>query len=1229
MFKFDLPSAVMKSLRRLDRNDLIDKLVGLSLSPEYQSNHLRILTLVQVALVKARRGARVKQGDLVELLNGLRNHACFENEDPAEDVFVSAVSTAAGQFRILNGVYPASDFSLQRLLDSVLSQEFSERVRFEDQSQALLILSEALANRCGLSTNSFQPSEQWRTRWPLRMTRILELGQAAHFSREDLIALGIDRRNLEPFCLNSVENLLERPFGDTALSRRPLLAEGSGVWLPVPSFVSPALRLHLAHAIADGTIPEAATGAFHEAQVARWLAYDLPLRKNKMLVMADLSLPESEVTVPGLSQSIIQFDEDKLAHLLVIEADWSHPPECAIHETKQASAALEREFADHINRSHAALQNGQKVDRGLTLVVYDSPGWNVNFELPDDLGPDWFCVGLSAYSLAALLRDPRFTLLEMWKMLREKRVIQNAGIHVGIWPDMLAHWSIWQTFDASFWPKAVDLRSFGGIFPDTSKIIDVVLRGRGFSGAHAALLPSRQWHRVERWIEEDPLSGEFAKPIFIDPIALAVELRGVLESEHGSWWVVVARPPFDLEDRRFLFLLWQAGLEWLFRIARTAGVRLADSRGPLEIRLLPVPKTIQDAHPDIELVPVEDAPVVTIIVPPPFIGTLATVDNAGEATFVGALVDGVLAAYDVVMDASARREWIQELVADPALKMIHVTLRSDALAAVDLIPDRIPLRFLQTSDLGVADRHMQDELAKQPNSGVSLQIKHIQGRTAVHDALNAAVDVHWMRCRAQLSGLDRIATLDLVSRMIEAVHRDRVDAEHGALARTRLYADSSEYDSWAKLRMGKRDGAFNVYRVVAEMALCESAPTGGRRPGVSDIDAIAAEVWALIQLAHFSDGVMQNLVTPEFDFRPDGTIVPKNGGVETFLRDYIAASLGESIALDIDAYPSLFDVAPADLSDARNDESGFLAAFESEFGISLENAAMVVLALQAVAADRESDVVVLHRSAIEAKLRQQEKAPKEEVLIEFLKAFGLPERSAWDDAPPAPFRRDDVWPWFFERRLSLMVRPVMCLFGDSDPLLVYGVRQLDMGVRYSSILLEKGIWPKEKLQSRKAQAYVDSEGNRRGTEFERQIATVVRNAGWFAFEAVRMRRLRAPDQLGEVDILAISPAGDTWIVIECKWFGAARTPREVANWLQDFRGRGGDKLEKHLGRFEWIRKHVPEVSEALGIQALPATIIPKIVTTSPVPLAFTANLPAGSEVLTRRELQVALNEGRI
>ena len=1214
----------MSFIARCERDDILDKLIGLSLSPEYQANHLRILTLIQVALVRAHGRRKPNSTELAEMLNGLMDHEAGRREDPAEDVFVSAVSVPGGEFKIFNGIFPGADFSLQRMLDAVFSQDFPARDRIVEECKALLTLSNAVAERCNFGVNDFKESQQWQLLWPAQLPPLVEKGRSVRFSSTDLLALGVRSEFLAPFVVDSLAGLLDASYGDTLLGRQPIIAGEAGVLLPLPSLVSPALRLHLAHAIAEGVVPRKAIGSFHRNQFARWLACDFPARGARALLNEGLGIPIPEFDPPGgYAHAVVNFDANKLAHVVVVEADWSRPPQRAIHQTHHASGVFEQGLMRHLRRSYEALCTTQEVSCGLTLVVYDSPGWGLNIEIGDDFADGWFVAGTSAYQLSMLLADPAFSLLDMWKMLRETWSMKKSGIRFMAWPDMLNYWGIWRGLHGTFWPRQIDLREFGLYAPDTSQIQTLVASVRVIRNAHASPSITGDWRRVERGVELGAPESEYKKPIYLDSISMALgELRSVVELDRGSWWVVGARPTFNPEDRQYLYLLWQSSAEWLLRLSQSAEKSLGNHRGVAEIRILPVPASMADGPDGIEYQCEDGLPCVTIVLPSKFIEELATVDNKGEVRLVRALALALAKAWRIELEAAVLEAWVSEVACDPALKMMHMNLSADIGMAVDLLTERAPFRCLQAPDLASASLHFRDALALAQESGVTRLTSKVEGNEPVTRLLHTAVDVRWLRCRSLLRELDRTKLLVLASRLIEALQRDRVVAERSALAQTRLYAESPDIDEWAQLTTSQRDSAFRAFRIVSEIALCEAPLVGGRVPGISDVDLLAAEITLLIQAADLSDAVRFGLLEPSIEFLPDGSLRARNGGAEAFMREYLIACLGESIAMDIDNYPRLYERVANDSRVAESGNAGggdaFLLAFEAEFGLSLGDAVHACVALQYIALENKTDVVRMPRSVLEEALRDSAHPLEDDLLAKFLSAFGLTCRSAWEEPPPQ-YRQDDIWPWFFERRLSLMLRPVMILSTLPDPEIVYGVRQLDMGVRYASTLLERGIWPKERLFSLAAKSYIDGEVNRRGDAFEMEVATLVEGAGWRVFRRLPMKRFGAPKTLGDVDVLAISPDGETWIVIECKWFGAARTPREVASWIQDYRGRAGDKLDRHLRRHAWVEANRASVAEALRV-TLPSEVLGRIVTTSPVPLAFTAGSPPNAAVWTRREL---------
>ena len=393
---------------------------------------------------------------------------------------------------------------------------------------------------------------------------------------------------------------------------------------------------------------------------------------------------------------------------------------------------------------------------------------------------------------------------------------------------------------------------------------------------------------------------------------------------------------------------------------------------------------------------------------------------------------------------------------------------------------------------------MREALDRFAGSGVTKETESISGQIAVRRVLNNAVDVHWDRCKARLRNINREQTLVLVSRLIKSLHRDRVSSERSGRARLRHYAESPEYADMARITMGRRDRAFLAYRVVAEMALCECPSPGGRVPGLTDIDALSAEVATLIAMAHDSDAVERGLIEPELQFRADGAIEPANGGASAFMASYIFDLLGESIALDVDAYPILFEREPKDVENLLRDDDPFLSAFQAEFGLELRQCFELTNALQGIAVDRKQDVALIRRSELQTALIKVS-GLDDHALRMFLNAFGLVARRGWDAMPDAPCNFSDIWPWLFERRLSLMLRPMLIVPDKADdPLIIFGVRQIDMGVRYAATLFETGSWPREKLFSEAGRTYTDKEGNRRGRSFEAKVAALLRDGGWFA-----------------------------------------------------------------------------------------------------------------------------------
>lgn len=1213
MFTIEAPKPILALVRRCDRDNLLNILIGLSLDPRYQSNHTRLLTLIQLALVCARGDRRPSQADLSTMLNGLIEMDSGINEDVAEDAFCVGVGFAGHERLIVNGIYVASDESLQRLLDAIFSEDFPAREGLYAECVALLAVSDAIVRRAGLFLHAAADSIPRQTGWPEDIDALAALGQAARFSGSALRTMGVSLDALAPFILEDVTDLPDAPFGRTALNVQPLLRDGDGIVVPAPSFLSPAMRLRLTDRIARGAVPRAATSVFHEIQFARWTLFDARTTGARALSNDDVDMPEPGFELFGdYFHAVLRFDEDKLAHLVVLGCDWQSPPDADIGAVRRESPDFETGLADHLSASFEALRQQFGSEAGLTIIVHDSPGWGLSMALPDDFAPDWFIIGTDAPGLTALFADPAFSLLDCWKMQRQARKMREAGFQLVIWPNPVDWWTVWRDQGFSFWPETLDIAAFGGIAHQGVDIGRFRRFGRLLGGRHPAPTAYGDARTVERWIGPMTPPGEHAKPVFYATIeAIMGTFSAVVETDRGFWWVAVGRPPFTLEDGTWLKLLWEGSIEWVLKLAQSAPSDVPKSIDALEIRLLPVPDHIIDASDTPELLRAgPGSPVVNLLLPPNFIDLFSTENNTGDKALVTLLAQSIRLALDLPLDDAALAGWVDEVTADPNLKMIHVTKSADPALQLDgkILP--VPLRFIQVVDVREAERAARQRLAQR---GIVIDQAEITGKAATTRALHTLVDEFWQHCRSKLATLDQGSVITLTMRLIETLHRERVSSERGARARQSLYAD---YRQWASHMISERDGAFRTYRAIIEMAVCEAATTGGQKAALSDIDTMAGEIIAMFRAADQSDAVHHDLVAPDLQFRADGVWEATDGGAAAYMQSYLEACLADIIADDIDNYPDLFT---ANLRDPPPSDDPMLQAFAAEFGLGMVEVAALQTALLEVADDLSVDVVDLSEAEL---ISQLEAEVDLSTLRAFTQSFTLSPRPQWDKAPTG-FDRDDIYPWVFERRLSLMTRPIIRVGEGAAARWIYGVRQLQMGLHYASHLLESGTWAKAKLRSPEARAWVDAEVGRRGLTFEVEIGELAEARGWRAFVNRPMREFGAAENLGDLDVLAISPDGATWIVIECKWFGGARSPREAASWLQDYHGHDGDKLDRHLKRAAWIRENAATVAKRLKLQP-PCRILGRIVTTTPAPLSYVRTLPKDAAVLTRRTLEVAL-----
>ncbi|MBZ5727766.1 MAG: hypothetical protein LAP87_22560, partial [Acidobacteriia bacterium] len=121
-------------------------------APELQANCYRLEYLIHLAVAYCEGKAQPTQDFVQRSFKILGDGICGMAEDPAEDVFVSLVSSSRGNFRVFEGIHEGNGFYLQRILNVVETMPPEQPFQgIRDAVEALLKLSEAVAERAGLA----------------------------------------------------------------------------------------------------------------------------------------------------------------------------------------------------------------------------------------------------------------------------------------------------------------------------------------------------------------------------------------------------------------------------------------------------------------------------------------------------------------------------------------------------------------------------------------------------------------------------------------------------------------------------------------------------------------------------------------------------------------------------------------------------------------------------------------------------------------------------------------------------------------------------------------------------------------------------------------------------------------------------------------------------------------------------------------------------------------------
>lgn len=541
---------------------------GLLTVPEFQASAFRLEALVHLSLAVA-DGNRAPTDDVAAaLFRYLGEGICGRMEDPAEDVFVGAIRSPWGNFRVLEGIWEGATFYLQRFVEVVASMP--DGAPFDDICRsilALLRLSDAVCDRADLER--WQLGEELPAkRLPKRgASALLDLQRRVRFSKPELKAIGIEPGELVPFVydLSRRGALWHAPICGVDLERRPVVAHGGAFHLILPTAVTTAIR-HF--------VVEAATryGLLDSLRQAITRSY-VELLSNTPLLGGTLGAPLSYAwrEDDAVAEMAWEFEEGRHIHFVFFDDPLTGLRDGGFSGINPASATIGAEIDRRITRTGEAMSRREGYKSGLTIAVACGIGRGIAFSFDRQPVPNWRYEFCSAYDLVTLSWTQDFTPATLWRYLDARDRVASLGVTLYNFNGLinLVAWA--RGLDGHIVPHAQLPDDFAGTERATMLMIDQNrlrnLRHEVWSAydPRAARFVDGEWVEIRK--DSPPLfTCEHELPLYASDGAMGGggPLAACL-APRRTWWAAIECPPGA--EGRIACEYWRLVATWLVRVA--------------------------------------------------------------------------------------------------------------------------------------------------------------------------------------------------------------------------------------------------------------------------------------------------------------------------------------------------------------------------------------------------------------------------------------------------------------------------------------------------------------------------------------------------------------------------------------------------------------------------------------------------------------------------------------
>jgi len=1182
---------IVNIVAQWDPTKTVDILAGMTTDARFQAHQIRLDFAVRIVLEVAQGNRRPKSREIADLLNNQLTVARVSRlEDPIEDLFVEGLPTHEGEFLIFSGAWEKASVHTELLREAFRNLPDGEpKARALNAADALLRLSTALVHRSGLSRGVIGQGSPGEDMLLPSDGRLASLSTRVRFSKSDLADIGITEEDVAPFLLRSGDRFAigaSEP-GDSPLEFRPLLKTQHGLIVAAPANLSTAVRAIFINAA-------------HEYHLERTLQFNLLKAKAGLLDQYNFRpVPSGEVRTGDdhiYCETLIELSAGRFLHVILSVDGFRGWPQRAFGSVLPCSQEWIETLVGTMREAKARASANPGFVEGMTLWMPAGWGGGRSFAFtPDEELNDWMFLAAEPADIATISCCEDGKLTDIWRLQKQLNLVEEQGFEFFGMNGFLNLFHWWRTTDhALIPPNQIDATPPLTINFGTNLLLEARREAFGATDRRALQDEHGRWHvvaRLERSERYKALDHAYAS---LDDVRHG-RLAGVVVETSSQWWIKLDKSEHD----RDIFETWKTILIWAGQVmppflksvkskhvVRAICFRITIDAPPKD-GYFDIERSLSDSEiaDGLELRINRETQTAHLSLKSGWFAGFYRPDNYAERALALKLLVGACQLFGIDRPIEELSALVLASAGSTDFRHRHAFQTKHAID--HLVANGLVKPFAQIPVSAGALAKCGSVWGVHPRvDGI-----RIEGKSQCLSLIRAFVESCQTALLVDIGHYDRTQFVVMALEGLQSALAEEGHWRRSARALRAIHGVNKDFELSLE-RIIAANGVIRACSMLAEMAAAEAAPEGGRVLGRMDLEEFQARALQLFQTADNYPAFLVDRIEPVIHLSPTGDILYQHDFHEVAIESTAKVRHARERSDSSDAYLTRFQEERT----ARNQDVKLEQSILAEYGVRIEVLREFAAATATLARQKNTGVMLLRRSELLTGLRE----------IEFLSEFDfsplvdrlmLPSRKSWVDIPNDCTTRDfDLSK--FDRRFSLIARPLVALSSDDDPVLAVAPAVIERSLTHNISGAVQGTLQNEFWKSSEMRSYAGASGARIGIEFNQTLAQKLSSIGLKASDSVKpwaclnLKKTSDIEALGDVDVLVVSKdRGSVWIC-EAKDLKLCRTLGEAAQRLSEYRGqiKNGkpDKLLRHLHRVNYFRTNASMLGKRLGLSKTPA-----------------------------------------